>query len=205
MTSISRAVPRHPAFAPLRALTSPRRVQDFLDTIPINKERRGETCSSPLVTLRRKTAHCMEGALVAALAVWMHGGEPLIMDLKTSADDVDHLVALFRRHGHWGAIAKTNHAVLRYREPIFRDPRELALSFFHEYTLPNGKKTLRSYSHPFDLRRYGGDWISTTEPLWDLERAIDRSPHEALLSRAQIAGLRRADPVEIRAGKLHEW
>ena len=205
MPDIPRAYARHPAFAPLRALRSPRRVQDFLDTIPINHERRGETCSSPLLTLSRNSAHCMEGALVAALAIWMHGGEPLIMDLKTTPDDVDHLVALFRRHRHWGAIAKTNHAVLRYREPIFRDPRELAASFFHEYTLPNGQKTLRSYSRPFDLRRYEGDWVTSPEPLWDLERLIDRSPHEPLLGRAQIAGLRSADPIEIRAGKLLEW
>jgi hypothetical protein len=205
MPQIPRAIARHPAFGPLRALRTPRRVQDFLDTIPINHERRGETCSSPLVTLRRRSAHCMEGALVAALAIWMQGGEPLIMDLKTGADDVDHLVALFRRHGHWGAVAKTNHAVLRYREPIFRDLHALAASFFHEYTLPNGKKTLRSYSRPFDLRRYSGDWVASSDPLWDLERAIDRSPHEPLLSRAQIAGLRPADPIEIRAGKLREW
>ena len=205
MRTVPRAVARHPAFAPLRTLSSPRRVQDFLDAIPINKERGGETCSSPLVTLRRNSAHCLEGALVAALAIWMHGGDPLVMDLKTTPDDVDHVVALYRRYGHWGAIAKTNHAVLRYREPIFRDPREIAASFFHEYTLPSGKKTLRSYSGPFDLRRYDGDWIASTEPLWALERAIDRSPHEPLLGRAQIAGLRPADPIEIRAGKLVEW
>jgi hypothetical protein len=147
----------------------------------------------------------MEGALVAALALWMHGGEPLIMDLKTTDDDVDHLVALFRRHGRWGGITKTNHAVLRYREPIYRDPRELAISYFHEYSLPNGKKTLRAYSRPFDLRRYRGDWITSTDGLWELERAIDRSPHERLLTRAQIAGLRPADAIEMRAGKLVEW
>ena len=186
-------------------LTSPRRVQDFLDTIPINYERRGETCSSPLVALRRNSAHCMEGALIAALAMWMHGGKPLIMDLKTTDDDVDHLVALFRKDGCWGAIAKTNHAVLRYREPIFRNLHSLAASFLHEYTLPNGKKTLRSYSRPFDLRPFADEWITSTEPLWDLERRIDRSPHERLLTRRQIAGLRPADAIEIRAGKLREW
>jgi hypothetical protein len=94
---------------------------------------------------------------------------------------------------------------LRYREPIFRDLRELAASYFHEYTLPDGRKTLRFYSEPYDLRRYRGDWITTEAPLWDLERAIDRSRHHRLLSRRQIAALRRCDPIEIRAGELTEW
>ena len=200
-----RAITAHPELRVLSKLKTPRRIQDFLDTIPINFEHRGETCSSPLVTLRRGTAHCMEGALVAALALWMSGQPPLLLDLKTTPDDFDHLVTLFRVRSHWGGIAKTNHAVLRYREPIFRDPRELAVSYFHEYTLPDGRKTLRSYSEPFDLRRYSQDWIVTEEPLWDLERRIDRSRHFKLLNRRQIAGLRRADDIEIRAGELVEW
>lgn len=205
MTVRLRSFARHSEFAPLRRLSTPRRIQDFLDTIPINHERRGETCSSPLATLRRGSAHCMEGALLAALALWLHGLPPLVMDLKTTDDDVDHLVALYRRHGHWGGITKTNHAVLRYREPMFRDLRELAASYFHEYSLPDGRKTLRSFSAAFDLRRYRGDWITTAEPLWELERQIDGSTHHTLLNRRQIAGLRRADPIEIRAGKLTEW
>ncbi len=196
-----------PELQPLRRLRTGRAIQDFLDTIPINKERGGETCSSPAVTLRRRSAHCLEGALVAALALWMHGEPPLLMDLKTTRDDVDHIVALFRRDGFWGGITKTNHAVLRYREPMFRDLRELAASYFHEYSLPDGRKTLRAFSEPFDLRDWQGesDWATSERDLWDLERAIDRSPHQKLLTRAQIAGLRRADAIEIRAGKITEW
>jgi hypothetical protein len=114
-------------------------------------------------------------------------------------------VALFRKDGYWGGITKTNHAVLRYREPVYRDPRELAMSFFHEYSLPSGKKTLRAFSEPFDLRRYDGDWITTEDDLWDLEIAIDTSPHKKILTRRQIAGLRSADEIEIRAGELEEW
>jgi hypothetical protein len=196
---------RHPEFEVLRALDTPRKIQDFLDRLPINKERHGDTCTSPLVTLRRNRAHCMEGALVAALALWMHGQRPLILDLKTTRDDVDHLVALYRKDGFWGGITKTNHAVLRYREPIYRDIRELAASYFHEYFTDTGKKTLRSYSRPFDLRSWNGDWITAEDDLWDLERAIDQSPHRALLGRGQIGGLRPADAIEIRAGKLTEW
>ncbi|MEP6493238.1 MAG: hypothetical protein ABJF01_11210 [bacterium] len=194
-----------PEFAVLRSLNTPRKVQDFLDRIPINKEIEHETCTSPVVTLRRNTAHCMEGALLAALALSMHGHKPLILDLKTTAKDVDHLVALFKKDGYWGGITKTNHCVLRYREPIYRDVRELAISFFHEYFMDDGRKTLRKYSVPFDLDKWKGDWISSSDDLWDLQNAIDDSPHHALVNRRQIAGLRRADDIERRAGKLEEW
>lgn len=195
----------HPELRQLRKLRTPRSVQDFLDTIPINHERDTETCSSPLVTLRRGTAHCLEGALVAALALWINGQRPLLMDLKTTRNDIDHIVTLFKVGRFWGGITKTNHAVLRYREPIFRDPRELAASYFHEYSLPDGRKTLRAYSVPFDLRKYSGDWVASEDPLWDLERAVDDSPHIKLVSRSQIASLRRADNIELRAGEITEW
>lgn len=190
----------------MKKLRTPRTIQDFLGDIPINKERGGETCTSPLVTLQRNVAHCMEGALVAALALAMHGHRPLILDLKAAAGDFDHVVALFRIDGRWGGITKTNHAVLRYREPIYRDVRELAMSFFHEYFLHDGRKTLRSYStRPFDLRQWDGDWITADEDLWDLSDAIDTAPHSPMLGRKQIAGLRRADPIEIKVGKIVEW
>ena len=195
----------YPEFDALKTLSTPRKIQDFLDTIPTNKEKPVETCTSALLTLRRNKAHCMEGALVAALALWMHGQPPLILDLKSTNDDVDHLVVLFRKNGYWGGITKTNHAVLRYREPIYRDVRELAVSFFHEYFLDSGKKTLRKYSRPFDLRTWDGDWITSPDDLWDLQNAIDDSPHLPLVTRRQIAGLRKADQIEIRAGKLKEW
>lgn len=198
-------LPDYPEFDVLKPLGTPRKIQDFLNTIPTNKEKPVETCTSALLTLRRNKAHCMEGALVAALALWMHGQPPLILDLKSTDDDVDHLVALFRKNGYWGGITKTNHAVLRYREPIYRDVRELAISFFHEYFLNNGKKTLRKYSRPFDLRTWDGDWITSPHDLWDLQNAIDDSPHLRLMTRRQIAGLRKADQIEIRAGKLVEW
>jgi hypothetical protein len=147
----------------------------------------------------------MEGALVAALALWFQGHPPLLLDLKTSRHDVDHVVALYRRGGYWGAITKTNHAVLRFREPIYRDPRELAASYFHEYFLNDGRKTLRSFSRPYDLRQHGTDWVTRDDDLWDIQDALDRSPHVSLIDRSRIAGLRRADAIEIRAGRLVEW
>src|ERR1044072_950040 len=97
-------------------LNTPAKIQDFLNTLKFNHEKGGETCRSPLETLHHGTAHCMEGAMLAAAALWYHGERPLVMDLKTARGDDDHVVALFRRKGLWGAISKTNHAVLRYRD-----------------------------------------------------------------------------------------
>lgn len=189
-----------------RKLNTPKKIQDFLEAIPANFEKNGETCVSPRRVLRERKAHCFEGALFAAAALWFHGELPLLLDLKSTTRDQDHVVALFRRHGHWGAISKTNHAVLRYREPIYRTIRELALSYFHEYFLDDGRKTLRSYSKPFDLRRFGKrGWTTTEEELWYIADALDATPHEAILSRTMIAGLRPADPIEIKIGEITQW
>ncbi len=194
-----------PELRVLRTLTTPRRIQDFLDRIPMNMEASGDTCSSPLVTLRRNSAHCMEGALVAALALAMQGQKPLLLDLKTTTDDVDHVVALYRKGRFWGAISKTNHSVLRYREPVYRDVRELAVSYFHEYFSEKGRKSLRQFSTPFDLRKWKGNWTTSEDELWDLAWDIDFSPHHTFMSREQIAVLRRVDDIEIAAGRLTEW
>jgi hypothetical protein len=192
-------------FRVLKRLTTPRKIQDFLDRVPMNMETTGDTCSSPLVTLRRNSAHCMEGALVAALALALQGQKPLLLDLKTTSDDIDHVVALYRKGRFWGAISKTNHSVLRYREPIYRDVRELAVSYFHEYFSDSGRKSLRQFSEPFDLRKWKGDWATSEEELWDLAAALDFSPHESILSREQIAVLRKVDDIERSAGDLTEW
>ena len=194
-----------PGLRVLRKLTTPRKIQDFLDRLPINQEIDAETCSSPLVTLRRNSAHCLEGALVAALALAMHGERPLLLDLKTTADDIDHVVTLFKHGRFWGAISKTNHSVLRYRDPIYRSTRELALSYFHEYFADNGRKSLRQFSRPFDLSRWHDDWMTSEDDLWDLQADLDFSPHYQLVSKAQIAGLRTVSAIELRAGELKEW
>lgn len=194
----------HPKeFSVLKKLTTPAKVQDFLETLPINFERRGDTCRSPLMALRAKKAHCMEGALLAAAAFWYHGEPPLLLDLKTGRGDESHVIALFKQNGRWGAVSKTNHAVLRYRDPVYASPRELAMSYFHEYFLDNGRKTLRSYSKPFDLRKYNGDWLTAPKHLWKLIDALDRSPHVRIAPRA--IALRRADVIERKAGKLVQW
>lgn len=193
----------------LKKLTTPAKIQDFLNIIPFNFEKSGETCRSVAESLKAGSAHCFEGALIAAAALQMQGHKPLLLDLKTSIDDFEHVVALFKLNGHWGAISKTNHAVLRYREPVYKSVRELVMSYFHEYFLPKGKnggkKTLRSYSKPFDLTKFGTEWIESDKPLWHIDQALDRSPHNVILTPKQIKTLRKADRVEIEAGEMVEW
>ncbi len=188
-----------------KKLNTPAKIQDYVNSLPPNFERKGETCSSPRVTLARGTAHCLEGAYLAAAMLWFHGEEPLLLDLKSSKKDYDHVVALFKIEGKWGAISKTNHAVLRYREPVYKNVRELAMSYFHEYFTDDGKKTLESFSRPFNLKKFGVSWITTEEDLWDIGALLDDSPHTKIVTRKQKKNLRYADQIEIKAGKLTEF
>lgn len=189
----------------LKKLSTPQKIQDFLNSLPFNFEKEGETHHSVRYGLKNKKAHCFEGALIAAAALWIQGKRPLILDLVATHDDFDHVVTLFRHEGYWGAISKTNHAVLRYREPVYKDIRELVMSYFHEYFLDSGKKTLRTYSNPFDLSRFGTSWITTQKDLSLLANKLDRSPHTKILSSKQIKNLRKAEEVEIKAGKIVEY
>ncbi|TSC59851.1 MAG: hypothetical protein LiPW15_519 [Parcubacteria group bacterium LiPW_15] len=192
-------------FAVFKKLTTPAKVQDFLNKIPINFEPEGETCRSPLLSLKHKKAHCLEGAYLAAAALWFHGREPLLLDLRTVSRDDDHVVALFKESGRWGAISKTNHAVLRYREPVYASIRELAMSYFHEYFLDDGKKTMRDYSALFGLLKYGDGWLTSKDNLWDIGADLDDSRHFKIFPKNSRVRLRRADKVEIEAGKIVEW
>lgn len=188
-----------------KKLAAPAEIQDYLNTIPFNFEKDGETCRSVEESLGAGTAHCFEGALIAAYALERLGHKPLLLDLKTTTNDFEHVVALFKVDGCWGAISKTNHAVLRYREPVYKTIRELVMSYFHEYFLADGRKTLRSYSKPFNLKKFGTHWVDSKEPLWDIDRALDRSPHIDILTQKQIKNLRRADKIEIQAGEITEF
>ncbi len=192
--------------AVLKKLDTPEKIQDFLDAFPSNLSRYSDSCSSPRMALRKGRAHCIEGAFIAATALWLHGEKPLLLDLKAKSPDFDHVIVPFKHNGYWGAISKSNHPVLRYRDPIYRTLRELALSYFHEYVLVStGEKTLRSYSRPFSLKRFGTDWITSEKHLWDIALALDESKHYPLIPKGQEKSLRKASPLERRAGQLKEW
>ncbi len=180
-------------------------MQDFLDTLRINFEVKRETYRSPLMVLKHNEAHCMEGAMLAAAIFWYHGEKPLLLDLKTTLADDDHVVTLFKQGNLWGAISKTNHAVLQYRDPIYKTVRELVLSYFNEYFLDSGAKTLRSYSVSFDLSKRSDDWLTSQKDLWHVAADLDASPHTPILKSGAVRHLRKANALEIKAGKLTQW
>ena len=192
----------------LACLTTPIKIQDFLDTFAFNWEKKGDTHMSPRRVLREKKSHCIEGALLAAAALWLHGEPPLIMNVsaRMGKGDVDHVVALYKRGGYYGAIGKTNHAVLRFRDPIYRTPRELALTYFHEWFMNETReKTLECYSKPLDLRHFGTDWVTSEKELWEIADALSVLPHYNLVPKGNWRYIRRADLMELKAGKLIEW
>lgn len=190
-------------FATLRRLNTPEKIQAYIDSIPQNFEIGGETCLSVREALRQRRALCIEGAMIAAAALWVHGEPPLLMDLKATRD-YDHIVTLFRRNGCWGAISKTNHPVLRWRDPVYRSLRELAMSYFHEYCNKRYQKTLRSYSVPFDMRRLAPEsWVTRKKSCWDVGWALDSARHYPLITKRQAKQLRLRDPLERAAQKLH--
>jgi hypothetical protein len=187
-------------------LSSPQKVQDYLDTLPINFEALGETYMAPRRVFRAKTAHCFEGALLAAAVLAYYGQKPYLLDFRTIPADEDHVVTLFRQNGYWGAISKTNHSILRYREPVYKTVRELAMSFFHEYLMWDGRKSLRAYSKPFDLSRYAPErWITAEKELFWLVEALDDSRHFPTIPKKNLRTLRKAYDVELRAMKIVEW
>ncbi|MEK7506238.1 MAG: hypothetical protein AAB572_01395 [Patescibacteria group bacterium] len=192
-------------FSVFKKLDTPGKIQDFLNKIRINFEVGKRTCRSPLQVLKNKEAHCMEGALLAAAVLWHNGEPPILLNLRTTDDDYGHVLAIFKRRGRWGALTKTNHAVLRYRDPVYVSIRELAMSYFNEYFLDSGKKTMRSYSAPFGLSKYGSDWLVSKKNLWKLFDGFMASKHFSVLDKKTIRDLRPADKIEIKAGKITEW
>ena len=192
-------------FRMLRRLNDPMKIQDFVAAIPQNFERGGQTCLSVREVLRQKRAHCIEGAMMAACALWVQGEPPLLLDLKADRD-YDHVVALFRHGSCWGAISKTNPPLLRWRDPVYRSLRELAMSYLHEYANRRHQKTLRSYAGPLDLRRFDPSvWVTSTKNCWDVGYALEDLKHHPLVTRAQGKRLRLRDAIERKAGALMSY
>lgn len=192
--------------AVLRRLDRPERIQSFLNAVPINHELDGETVLSVREVLRQRRAHCIEGAMLAACALWVNGDPPWVMHLDCDTSDYPHVIALFRRGGAWGAISKTNGAPLRYRDPIYRTLRELALSYFHEYSNRRGQKTLRSYTAAFDLRRIEpAEWVTNAKSCWPAHDRLAALRHYPLITRRQERLLSKRDAFERRASRLVEY
>jgi hypothetical protein len=192
-------------FAVLRRLSTPEKIQKWLLDLPQNFELDGDSCATVRMVLRDRRAHCIEGALLAAAALWIHGQPPLLLDLR-AVNDADHVVALFRKKGHWGCISKTNGPDLRWRDPIYRTLRELALSYMHEYSNRRDHKSLREYSVPYDLRRAKlEDWLTGEEGAWNIAEKLDEIRHYPLVTRAQIRLLLRRDPFEREVAMLTQY
>ncbi len=189
-----------------RRLDTPQKIQTFLDRLPINFSLDGDTAMSPRRTLAAWMAQCAEGAFLAAAALAYHGRETWLMDIQALPSDHDHVITLFRERGLWGAISKTNHAILRWRDPIYRSPRELAMTYAHEYCLPGGKKSMLAYSRPFSLARYAPKkWVIAPEDLDWLLVDLDTSPHLPVAPRAAMRKRMRSTKVELLSQEVVEW
>ena len=188
----------------LSKLSTQKRIQDFIDKIDYNIEKKGETYFSPRMVLRKKMANCFEAALFAAAALRFHGHPSLIMDLTSGRErDTDHVIAIFKINGHWGAIAKSKYPALTFREPIHRTIRELALTYFEEYFNYYGKKTLRGYSNPVNMSRFDKiNWMTTEEKLTCIEDYLNGIKHHKLLTGSMVRNLRKTTPLMREAGEI---
>jgi len=185
-------------------LRSPARIQRFLDEeIGYNKEPNGATCYSPRTVLERSAAHCMEGALLGALALRYLGYPPLLVDLE-AVRDTDHVLAVYRLEGRWGAVAKSDYSGLRSREPVYATVRELVMSYFEHYYNPAGEKSLRAYSRPVNLTRFDRtiQWMNTFAEVWAIPEYLCEVAHTGILARGMERRLSKMDKKLYAAGRV---
>ncbi len=183
----------------LKTLNNPDKIQGFLDSIEYNPN---YECRSPRWVIKKRSAHCFEGALFAASAMQFIGYKPLIVDMKAYNDD-DHVIAVFKDRGHWGAIAKSNFTSLRFREPVYRSLRELIMSYFDFFFNTSGDKSLRSYSLPLDLTNYSTrNWTTTDEDLEYIGDKLENMHHYPVIDKFMIKNLSKASDLMLKAGML---
>jgi len=181
----------------LHSLKDPHGIQRFLDDMPYHL---ADTAWSPRRVLREGTSHCFEGAMFAAAALRVNGYPPLVFDLEAE-HDTDHVVAIYCVRGHWGAIAKSNYTGCRYREPVYRSLRELAMSYFEVYFNLRRERSLRTFSRPVNLARFDNqEWMTTDKHLWFVAEYLFTIRHFPLLTPAMIKSLHRLDDRSFRAG-----
>ncbi len=215
MPTKSRSAPRTPSQAngsggfglspgelrTLQSLKTPALIQKFVDALPYEY---ANTARSPKRVLRERKGHCLEGAVLAAAALRVNGHPPLLMDLEAVQDD-DHVIALYRARGLWGGIAKSNFAGLRFRAPIYRTLRELALSYFEHYYNLRGERTLRGYSGAVDLSGLDGEaWMTSEKDVWCVPELLIAARHYPLLPERTARQLPRLDRRSFEAG-MHGW
>jgi hypothetical protein len=183
----------------LKTLSDPDKIQGFLDTIDYNPN---PECRSPRWVIKKRSAHCFEGALFSAACLEFIGYKPLLVDMKAWNDD-DHVIAVFQKNGHWGSVAKSNFTTLRYREPVYRTVRELVMSYFDFYFNLNGEKSLRSYSKPLNLTIFNSrNWTTTDEDLEYIGDKLESLKHYSVVNETMISGLYRASEISLKAGML---
>lgn len=181
----------------LRALNTPAKIQNFLDKIPYHV---APTAWSPRKVLHERSAHCLEGAIFAAAALRANGYPPLILDLE-AIQDTDHVIAVYRQAGGWGAIASSNYSTCRFRSPIYRSLRELALSYFEGYFNLRGDRSLRTFSKPVNLKIFDKqDWMTTEKPVWFIAEHLIEIPHTNLITPKMEKSLIRVDKRLYGAG-----
>jgi hypothetical protein len=184
----------------LDGLDSPNKIQAFLDGIPYSAD---SFYRCPLRVLRERKAHCFDGALFAAMALRRIGYPPLFLELIPNTRDDDHILALFKKNCHWGAVAQSNFTGLRYREPIHRSLRELVMSYFENYFNSAGEKTLVGYRGPINLKVFDDlDWMSSDAGLEKLSATMDRYRVVPLITAEMTASLSRVDERSLKAGLL---
>lgn len=184
----------------LRRLSTPEKVQRYLDDLTYNVEPDGDTVRSPRRVMRDRTAHCAEGAFLAAAAFRLHGRPPLLVDLEADNDD-DHVLAVYRDRGLWGSVATSKFSGLRFRAPVYRTIRELVMSYFEDYFNWDGDRTLRAYSRPLSLARFDRvGWMTAEEDLWLVVEWLAEARHTTLIRPATAKRLPRVDPRSYKAG-----
>ena len=187
--------------ATLRRLSTPEKVQAYLDGLTYNLEPDGDTVLSPRRVIRERTAHCAEGAFLAAAAFRMNGRPPLVVDLEANDRDDDHVLAVYRERGLWGAVAISKFAGLRYRSPVYRTIREVVMSYFDHYYNWDGERTLRAYSRPVSLARFDRiGWMTAEEELWPVVEHLAEISHIRLIPTAVERRLARLDRRSYQAG-----
>jgi hypothetical protein len=187
----------------LSGLSSPYKIQTFLDSLPYSIE---PVYRCPRSVLRDRQAHCYDGAMFAAAALQRLGYPPVILNMMAERDD-EHLVAIFQEDGHWGAVGKSNCVWLRFREPVYRSVRELLMSYFEQYYNIEGMRSLRSYLRPFDLRMVAHlNWLTDDAAMDSVANRLDQRRRIPLVSPAMIKRLSPMDKRSFDAGFMgSDW